>query len=568
LKSISKPKKKKEIMKKSAIVLFSVLLTASAFAQSVQEGLNHLYAERYASAKAVFDKMLASNPNNLDAIYWEGQTLIEQDDVAGARALYEKILAANGNAPLILVGMGHVELLEGKATEAKQRFESAISLSHGKKGDDPNVLNAIGRANVDAKNGDVNYAIEKLTAASAAQPNNSDIWLNLGNAYRKKLEGGQAVTAYTKAAQANPKFAPAYFRIAKLYETQRNWDVYQENLNKAIQADPKFAPAYLWLYDYNLRYTRDNNKAQTYADQYIANADPSPSNDYLKAQTYYVQKDYDQAINIGKNIIAQAGDKTNPRVYRMLSYASIEKGDTAGARTYVDQFFAKAKEDDIVGNDYTLKADIYGKDDPSVVAPLYIQAAKMDSVYANQVKFIQEGIQKAEAAGKKEYVGELKMALYQLDPTPNPASLVSIGIDFYRAGQYQRADSLFKVYATAQPDSIYGHLWSARALGRIDTTMEQGLAMPSYEQLLRVAETDKVKYKAYGSEAAANLAGYYVNVKKDKEKGIEYLQKALEFDPENESFMKNIQILQRPTPQPKAPAAKKPAAKKAPAKKG
>src|SRR5829696_5538139 len=160
-------------MKKSAIVLFSaLLLTVSAFAQSIQEGINHLYAERYTSAKAVFDKILASNPNNLEAVYWQGQTLIEQDDVAGARALYEKTLAANGNAPLILVGMGHVELLDNKTAEARQRFESAISLSPGKKGDDPNVLNAIGRANVDAKAGDVNYAIEKLNAASAAAPNN------------------------------------------------------------------------------------------------------------------------------------------------------------------------------------------------------------------------------------------------------------------------------------------------------------------------------------------------------------------------------------------------------------
>jgi Flp pilus assembly protein TadD len=147
-------------MKKSAIFLFTVLFTLSAFAQSVQEGLNHLYAERYTSAKAVFDKMLASNPNNLDAVYWQGQTLIEQDDVAAARALYEKTLASNGNAPLLLTGMGHVELLEGKTAEARQRFESAISLSRGKKGDDPNVLNAIGRANVDAKGGDINYAIE------------------------------------------------------------------------------------------------------------------------------------------------------------------------------------------------------------------------------------------------------------------------------------------------------------------------------------------------------------------------------------------------------------------------
>src|SRR5947209_980678 len=159
-------------MKKSAIVLFAMLFAVSAFAQSIQEGINHLYAERYASAKAIFDKLLAANPNNLDAVYWEGQTLIEQGDVAAARALYEKTLAANGNAPMILVGLGHVDLLDNKAPDARQRFESAISLSHGKKGDDPNVLNAIGRANLDAKTGDVAYALDKLNAAAAAAPNN------------------------------------------------------------------------------------------------------------------------------------------------------------------------------------------------------------------------------------------------------------------------------------------------------------------------------------------------------------------------------------------------------------
>jgi hypothetical protein len=53
------------------------------------------------------------------------------------------------------------------------------------------------------------------------------------------------------------------------------------------------------------------------------------------------------------------------------------------------------------------------------------------------------------------------------------------------------------------------------------------------------------------------MAMYYVNVKKDKEKGVEYLSKALEFDPENEGFKKNLQVLQRPTPQPKSAPAKK-----------
>jgi hypothetical protein len=55
---------------------------------------------------------------------------------------------------------------------------------------------------------------------------------------------------------------------------------------------------------------------------------------------------------------------------------------------------------------------------------------------------------------------------------------------------------------------------------------------------------------------------YYVNAKKDKDRGIQYLQKALEFDPENEGFKKNIAILQRPQPQPKSAPAKKPTATK------
>jgi hypothetical protein len=77
--------------------------------------------------------------------------------------------------------------------------------------------------------------------------------------------------------------------------------------------------------------------------------------------------------------------------------------------------------------------------------------------------------------------------------------------------------------------------------------------------------------KSYGLEAVGNLAQYHVNVKSDKEKGVFYLSKGLEFDPENAAFKSNIERLQKPpqaAPKPKAAtAAKKPAAKKAVPKK-
>src|SRR5215218_6555536 len=169
-------------MKKSAIVMFTALLSLSVVAQSVQEGVNHLNAQRYQSAKAVFDKLIAANPNNIEANYWLGQTLIRTKDTAGAIAQYQKLIAANGNAPLALVGIGQVELMQGKTAEARQHFETAISVSRGKKGNDPVILTAIGRANTDAKAGDIAYAIQKLIEATQIAPTNADAFLALGNA--------------------------------------------------------------------------------------------------------------------------------------------------------------------------------------------------------------------------------------------------------------------------------------------------------------------------------------------------------------------------------------------------
>jgi tetratricopeptide (TPR) repeat protein len=544
-------------MKKSATLLFfSALFTLTAFAQSIQEGVNHFYAGRNVSAKATFDKMLASNPNNMEAAYWLGQTHIASENSTSARQVYEKALASNGNAPLVLVGMGHVELIEGKTSEARQRFETAISMSRGKKGDDPMVLNAIGRANVESKGGDVAYAIAKLNAAATLAPNNPDIFINLGNAYRKGRDGGQAVTNYMKALPANP--ALANYRMALIYQTQRNWDVFDQHLNKAVTADPKFAPAYNSLYNYQLLYKKDFAAANALAQKYINASDPSVQNDYFKAQASFLQKNYDEAISIGKNILSQAGDQASANLYRLLTYSYLAKGDTTTAKGYIDSLFANAKVEDIVAQDYSLKADVYSKDYPDQVIGIYLDAASEDTSRTNKMAILNEALEWAKTNNRKIPEGDIRLEMYKLNPTPNPATLFQIGLPYYQGGNFVRSDSVFKQYSKAFPDSVYGHLWSARSLARIDSNMTQGLAMADYEQLLRVSEMDKVRMKVYGLEAVGNLAQYYVNVKADKEKGIYYLTKGLEFDPTNEGFKSNLNVLKKPAPAAK-PTNKTPA---------
>lgn len=544
-------------MKKSAIVfIFSALVSLGAWAQNVQQGITDMYAERYQGAKSTFEKLLASNPNNIEANYWLGQADIALGDVNGAKAVYDKALASSNNAPLILVGEGNVELLQGKQNDAKQHFEAAINASHGRKGNDPAILDAVGRAIVesysDQNKTDLDYAISKLNEAAQLQPNNPDIFLNLGNAYRKKHDGSDAVQAYTKAGN----FAPALYRIGMIYESQRtlrdpnDWDVVLDYYNRAIAADPKFAPAYLRLYTYYLFAKKDFATAGTYADKYVAAADPGVENTYLQAQTKFVQNQFTDAINIGKNIIAQTNGNPNPRVYRMLAYSYMGNKDTTTACTYANQFFAKqTKQDEIGASDYLMHAQACGKNNPDVIQADIAKAIQIDPENAPRV--LREAIEDAKQAQQRELEGELSLMLYKLQgDKANPAQLVSIGIPFYQGGQLQKADSLFQAYSKAFPDSIYGYLWDVRVLSQMDTSMTQGLAVPVYEQLLRVAKMDTTRFKNYGIQAATNLAIYYVNVKNDKEKGIYYLEQGLALDPNNASFKNNIEKLKRASSQP------------------
>src|SRR5688572_30378821 len=152
-------------MMKSFISLVAIVMLGSSAvtAQNVEQGKKFLYYQRYKSAKETLEKVVAANPNDLEATYWLGQTLIKMKDSVAAKNLYSKLLQQNGNAPMVLAGMGQVELMEGKTNDARQRFESAISITKAK---DIDVLNAVARANTETRLGDPAYAIEKLNVAT------------------------------------------------------------------------------------------------------------------------------------------------------------------------------------------------------------------------------------------------------------------------------------------------------------------------------------------------------------------------------------------------------------------
>lgn len=549
-------------MKRALILLVATVVTGGnvLFAQSVDQGKKFFYYERWKSAQETFEKVLAANPNNIDAVYWLGQTLLKLKDSVGAKNLYQKSLTQNGNAPLLLAGMGQIELMEGKANDARQRFETAITLTKGK---DVDVFNAVARANVDTRSGvgDPNYAIEKLNQATQVKKfNDAETYLIMGDAYRKLIDGGNAVQSYNKALTIDPKLAAAKYKTGKVYLTQGNKDYFLPAFEEAVALDPAYTPAYYELFYY--WYSRDVNKAGPYLDKFIANTDQGPEQEYLKTDFLFSSGKPAEAKAQAEALIAQYGDKVNPRMYRLIAYAADTLGDANAAKTAMNTFFTKANEDvPVRSTDYEELAKINSKI-PGAEAEVFAnleKAIEIDTAVENKIKYISKAAALAKAQGDRNQEAIWLGKAYRMDPNPSQRDLYNYGFAHYQAKNYDSTIAIFKHYEEKYPDEIYGYLWSARAARDKDTTFELGLAVEEYEQLYENAKRiDSVKYKAQVVESLFVLAGYQNDVKKDRDSAVYWLRKVLEVDPENKTAGGIIEKLT--TPRTTTPATKPKAA--------
>ncbi|HEX7905015.1 MAG TPA: tetratricopeptide repeat protein [Chitinophagaceae bacterium] len=531
-------------MKKTVMIVATGLLAAAGLkAQTIQEGVNHLYADRFKSAINVFEKLLAANPNNIEATYWLGQTYLDEDRNDQARQLYDKALTTSANAPLLLVGRGHVDLLDKKTAEAKQKFETALTMSKGKKGDDPAILNAVGRANVDAKLGDLPYAIQKLEMAVQREPNNPDIYVNLGNAYRKAKPGeggGQAYTSYKKALELNPNFPLAYLRLAKLFEAQKNWELNLDNLNKAIAVDPKFSPAYYELFYYNF-FRKKFDEAETYLKKYIDSRLPET---YIDDQRMYAElcwgrKDFNCAISKAEGIVTSEGQYVKPKVLKLLADSYNEKGDSINAKKYIDWYFTKEKPEDMLNADHAfdhaLKAEIYFKfpGQENVAFASVLDGVRIDTTVEGKVKILTDAAEKLKAKGLRDKEAELLAKIIEVKPKPTINDYFYTTRSYYFAKMYDKSRAFALKMIENYPTEVFGYEWAFNNSSVVDTVKKDSIAVPDALKLYEFSQKDTTKFKKQYIVSVRYLAGYYINDAKDKEKAIEFFQKWKEADVAN-----------------------------------
>jgi tetratricopeptide (TPR) repeat protein len=548
-------------------------LCNSVLAQTVDQGKKFFYYKRYKSAKDVFDKVLASNPNNIDAIYWQGQTLLAMKDSVAAQDLYSKALQTNGNAPMLLAGMAGVELRFGKAQDARQHGEMAISLTKQK---DVNVLNAVARANIEAPQGDLGYAIEKLTLATNVKNfNNPDTYVLMGDAYRRQIDGGNAVQAYQKALTMDPKLAEAEYQIGKIYLTQNNKDYFLPAFEKAVEMDPSYAPAYFELFYYYYNHWNAENipKATDALNKYVANSDPSANVDLTQTDFLIVTGKFADAKAKAQAIISAQGDKVDPGFYLKVAYCCDTLGDAACAQQNIATYFAKQDPAAVKPLDFVLRAGIEGKSTDSVTREKafddYALAIQKDTLAENKNKYLGQATDLANKLNDKKALAIIAQTVYLGLKNPTNSDLYKWGIAYYQAGLYKTADSIFcGIYEVKYPDEVFGYLYCMRSKALEDDSIgSQGVAVDAEMKLAEFGRAkdsiakaagskDSIAYKKYVVDCYQRLAFYYNNTKKDKAQAIFWLQKVLEVDPGNQDAAHYIQMLNKP-PRQAAPAKPK-----------
>ena len=554
---------------KTGILFVAAMFFANMiFAQSIDEGKSFMYYERYKSAKDVFQKLLTANPTNEEAAYWLGQAYIAPDDrtpkdIADAKALYQSKLTANPNSPLLIVGMGHIELIEGKKQDARNRFETAISLSQGKS---IPVLNAIGFANgnPDSKNGDAAYAIEKLKQATAVKKfNDPDVYANLGDAYRKFADGSNAIQAYAMALTLNPKYARAVYRTGKVYQTQGALQepIYMKYFDDAIAMDPKYAPAYYNLFNYY--YETNVPKASEYLDKWLANSDDDPKACFYKASLKYAQGLFNDAITKADECITAGGSTPYPNLFGLKAYSYSRLKDSTNAKAMFEEYFRRQAPEKIGGGDYSTYATVLLKfiGNEAKAGELIEKAVLLDSIVNNKVSFLKSIALVYD--NQKNYLEAAKWYSRILDVKKEytKTDLYNAGYGYFRANAFDSSIRIFNKYTDKFPDDIFGYYMIGKANAGIDSTGVLSLAVPSYMKAVQIGEAapDKEKVKNQLIGAYKYFIEYYYNVKKRQDSALIYVDKAIALDSTDTQLITNREFISKNDPN--APPKKQPATK-------
>lgn len=561
-----------------SVVLASTVAILSATvvnAQDIEQVKKTIDAEKYSEARKSLKSMISSSPDKGRNYFYLGQVYLDLDKQDSAKIYFEKGRATKDASHLNLIGLAHLELMNGNRTVANEHITAA--LQNAKKKDTEEQI-FIARAYLNQEHPDHSKAVEAAKKAVASDPKSALAQLVLGDAQLGNKNVNDAYSAYRNAFDLDNTLLRAKLQLAMI---TRNAKAYPESIkaiNEVIAINPNYGPAhrelaetyFAWGYSDPKKFEENTAKALESYRKYMTLTDTSVDSRMRYADFLIITKDW-KALE-AEALAIQKMDKVNPRIYRYLGFASLETGKNEAAINAFNEFFAKSNSRKIRGRDYLgiAKAKMsYAVDANGVLnnpakfneALVDLQkAAELDHRLSNE--FSELGVKMYKQKAYLEAAKLFELALkhkesrtYTLDNYYYGQSIFIASIDktaeqkTAMKAEFEKANAAFAEVIKNSPNTQDAYLNKGKLNRVIDTEQSKKEALLDYEGYVKVvtskgeAELTKEAVKKNLLEAYTFIGSSYATT--DKVKAIAAFEEAKKINPTDAYITQSLQVLKK-----------------------
>jgi len=212
---------------------------------TLSRGIDLIRNGNFTEAVQFFQKILESDPKNIDAMYWLARAYIEMEKYGPAKKCLEDIIKIKPDEAEALNVLGFISVLSGdndmglkyfkRAIEVNPSYQLAwynLGLTYIRRDDPEKAVKYLEKAveldqtDIDALNllgisygvlGEYDKAIKYLNMATKVDENVKEIWFNLGSAYAAIKDFQNAIKCYEKALEIDPKDPLTLYTLGRVY---------------------------------------------------------------------------------------------------------------------------------------------------------------------------------------------------------------------------------------------------------------------------------------------------------------------------------------------------------------
>ncbi len=364
---------------------------------------------RLEEAEHGYRALVASEPDNLDAVFMLAVARRLRGDTVEAEQLFEQVAQARPNEGDVQLHLASTRYLNGKIEEARVGYARALEL-------DPNLIGAhIGLGQLALNSGNENLAENHFRIALRAGEDGHAL-TGLGNVAARREDWDAALRYLTRAAELVPEYALTQLLLGQAFARKGLTTFALQALNHALRLDPSMHLVHPWL-----------------AEVYMHTEQPRAAEKHYLAMLSI--PGYETRAYAGLGDVARAENRMEDAVAHYRAVLAIEPREKIPMRMLAASLAALGRNDDVIATFSDYLARVPDDDEVREIrADVFAALGRNDEAAADWDVLIRRRPADAQGHARiavlEEQLGHLDKALdhaeraLKFDPTQIDARLV------------------------------------------------------------------------------------------------------------------------------------------------